>query len=309
MDKGGPAGAQSRHFRHDDVHPPGPAPRFASAPTMALRWCARSERGRRPDNEDSYLVGRVHRAFDALGTNVPDSALPRRLEQDGWLLGVADGLGGASAGEVASALALSAGVRFVLSEVRWNFRLGEADLGGLRERAERVFRSIDTEISARASESADLFGMGTTLTAAYVIERLLLLLHVGDSRAYLMRGGRLRRLTHDHTVAQSLADQGAIRQDEVEGHRLRHVLERAMGRDQRELEIEVVVEPLEHGDRLLFSTDGLTEALGDDEIAAILGAHATEERACLELVDRALARGTSDNVTVVVATCAAPGAA
>jgi protein phosphatase len=272
-----------------------------------LRWAARSDRGGRPDNEDSYLVGRVHRAFDALATNVPGSALPRRLEQDGWLLGVADGLGGASAGEVASALALSEGVRFVLSEVRWNFRLEEADLGGLLERADRIFRAIDSEIASRARESLDLHGMGTTLTAGYVIERRLLLLHVGDSRAYLLRGGRLRRLTRDHTLAQHLADRGAIRQEEVEGHRLRNVLARAMGRDGRELEIEAVVETLAPGDRLLFATDGLTETVSDEELAAILSPPDSEERACVELVDRALARGASDNVTAVVAGVVEPG--
>jgi len=285
----------------------GPPPGFASAPPLALRWCARSERGGRPNNEDSYLVGRVHRAFDALGTNVPESALPRRAQQDGWLLGVADGLGGAAAGEVASALALSAGVRLVLSEVRWNFRLDADEAEGLRARAERVFRSIDEEIAARARESAALFGMGTTLTAGYVIERHLLLLHVGDSRAYLLRSGVLRRLTQDHTLAQRLADRGAIRQDDVDGHHLRHVLERAMGRDGSGLEIDVRLEPLEAGDRLLFATDGLTETLADDELAAVLGAHAAEERVCLELVDRALARAAGDNVTVVVATCLESG--
>jgi protein phosphatase len=294
--------------RQETVNATGPPPGSESPPPLAMRWAARTDRGGRADNEDSFLVGRVHRAFDALGTNVPDSALPRRLEQDGWLLGVADGLGGASAGEVASALALSAGVRFVLSEVRWNFRLEERDLGGLLERAERIFRSIDAEIASRAHESAELHGMGTTLTAAYAIERRLLLLHVGDSRAYLLRGGRLRRLTHDHTLAQRLADRGAIPQEEVEGHRLSHVLERAMGRDGRELEIEVVVESLEPGDRLLFSTDGLTEKLSDEELAAILGAQASEDRACLELMDRALTRAASDNVTVVVATFAEPAA-
>jgi len=291
------------------VTPSGPPSGSETPAVLELRWAARSVRGGRADNEDSYLVGRVHRAFDALGTNVPGSALPRRLEQDGWLLGVADGLGGAAAGEVASALALSEGVRFVLSEVRWNFRLEEADLGGMLERAERIFHSIDTEIASRARESVDLHGMGTTLTAGYAIGRRLLLLHVGDSRAYLMRAGRLRRLTRDHTLAQRLADRGAIRQAEVEGHRLRHVLARAMGRDGRELEIEAVVETLAPGDRLLLATDGLTETVADEELATILAKPASEERACVELVDRALARGANDNVTVVVATFVEPGTA
>ena len=273
---------------------------------LEVRWAARTDRGGRPNNEDSHLVARLHRSFDALATNVSATDLPRRLNQDGWLLAVADGLGGMASGEVASALALSAGVRFVLDEARWNLRLDEAELRELLERARRIFHAIDERVAARAAEDASHAGMATTLTGAYVIERVLVLLHVGDSRAYLLRGGALSRLTRDQTLAQRLADEGAIPQDAVAGHHLRHILRQALGRPERRLEVDVLREELAAGDRLLLATDGLTEVLADSEIAAILRAASSEERACLELVDRALARHAPDNVTVVLASFVEP---
>ena len=276
----------------------------AQAFPVELQWGARSDRGGRENNEDSYLVARIHRSFDALATNVGREALPRPLQQDGWFLVVADGLGGTAGGEVASAMAISAGVRIVLGEVRWNFRLDEKEIRALLQRAHRIFHSIDEEIADHAAVSKTLSGMGTTLTAAYVIGSTLLLLHVGDSRAYLFRGGKLRRLTRDQTLAQRLADDGTIPQEAAETHRLRHVLDRAVGRTGRELEIEARTESVREGDRLLLTTDGLIEEVSDEEIAEVLATERSEERVCLELVDRALERGASDNVTVVTASLA-----
>lgn len=271
-------------------------------PPLGIRWGARSDRGSRDNNEDSFLVSRVHRSFDTLRSNLDPGALPARLEQDGWFLVVADGLGGAAGGEVASALAISAGVRFVLGEVRWNFRLDETEIAALLERAHKVFRSIDSEIADQAAGSSRLTGMGTTLTAAYAIGRILVLLHVGDSRAYLLHDGALRQLTRDQTLAQRLADNGAISQEEVGRHRLRHVLDQAMGRSGRELDIEAQQHRLEVGDRLLLTTDGLIEELDDVEIAEALAAERPEQEICDELVERAVGRGAHDNVTVVIAT-------
>jgi protein phosphatase len=283
-----------------------PLDEIALARPLEVRWAARSERGGRPNNEDSHLVARLHRSFDALSTNVPAADLPRRLEQEGWLLAVADGLGGLASGEVASALAMSAGTRFVLDEARWNLRLDERELRELLDRARRIFHAIDEQVAERAAENAHYAGMATTLTGAYVIGRVLVLLHVGDSRAYLLRGGELRRLTHDQTIAQRLADEGAIPQEAVAGHHFRHILRQALGRPERPLEIDVLREELAPDDRLLLATDGLTEVVADPEIAAVLRSTKSEERACLELVDRALARRAQDNVTAVLATFSEP---
>jgi len=271
-------------------------------PPLGIRWGARSDRGGRDNNEDSFLVSRVHRSFDALRTNLDHATLPPRVDQDGWFLVVADGLGGAAGGEVASALAISAGVRFVLGEVRWNFRLDEKEIAALLERAHKVFRSIDSEIADHAAGSSGLAGMGTTLTAAYAIGRILVVLHVGDSRAYLLREGALRQLTRDQTLAQRLADDGAISQEEVGRHQLRHVLNQAMGRAGRHLDIDAQQHRLEVGDRLLLTTDGLIEEVGDEEIAEALAADRPDQEICDELVERAVGRGAHDNVTVVIAT-------
>ena len=146
-----------------------------------------------------------------------------------------------------------------------------------------------------------LEGMGTTLTCAYSVGNDLFVIHVGDSRAYVLRRGRLVRITHDHTLAQSYADQGLIPQAEVATHRLGHVLTRAVGTGEASPESDVHHLGIESGDRVLLCSDGLTRMISEAEIAERLAAHDTSAAACKALVTLALERGGDDNVTVIVA--------
>jgi protein phosphatase len=157
------------------------------------------------------------------------------------------------------------------------------------------------EIRNRQDEDPRYRGMGTTFTSAYSVGGDLFIMHVGDSRAYVMRGGRLVRITRDHTLAQEYADQGHMGQSEVEKHPLNHVLTRALGSDTEILESDMHHRDVEDGDRLLLCSDGLTKVASEDDIAAILQARPTSEAACRALLDLALERGAPDNVTVIVA--------
>jgi protein phosphatase len=266
-----------------------------------------SDQGKvRTSNQDAFLVFRASRCWEKICTNLPAEDLPDRHEECAYVMAVADGMGGAAAGGVASRLALCTGVNLFLNAVKWALKLDnpeerELELQEGKERAARIFRQIDATLSQRAETDPTLAGMGTTLTLAYSFGDDLLVSHVGDSRAYLFRQGQLQRLTRDHTLAQALADVGAIRPDEVAGHRLHHVLTRAMGGHGGKVQFDHHHYKLADGDRVLLCTDGLTGMVTDEQIAEVLSGVATSDEAGKALVAKALEGGGADNVTVVLA--------
>lgn len=260
----------------------------------------------RETNEDSYAVFRMGRYLERVASNVPEEALGSHREESSWLLAVADGLGGHSAGEVASHTALVSMLQLILRAPRWALRLDDpatrdVDIKALFKRARSYLDGVHDALRARAAADTQLEGMGTTLTTAYSVGNDIFVVHVGDSRAYLLRAGRLHRITRDHTLAQSYADQGMIPQAEVESHELGHVLTRAMGAGDAHPESEIHHLDLQHDDRVLLCSDGLTRCVPESEIASLLSAFSDSEGACRALVDRALALGGEDNVTVIVA--------
>ncbi len=143
--------------------------------------------------------------------------------------------------------------------------------------------------------------MGTTLTVGYSTGDELFVAHAGDSRAYLLRGGKIRQLTRDHNLAQLLVDSGAAAADSPEVRKSRHVLTNVLGGPDPGVEVDVHRERLLDGDTLLFCTDGLNDRIADPDIARVLSAAPTCQDACHALVNLALERGGRDNVTVVVA--------
>jgi PPM family protein phosphatase len=255
----------------------------------------------RPNNEDHYLVVRYSRSAKTLLTNLPEGSVPERFDEVAYGLVVADGMGGMAAGEVASSLALTVGMNLSLHHPKWALRMSEDEAREYMERARQRIRQVDRVLSEKAHADPDLAGMGTTLTGGYSLGADLFLCHVGDSRAYLFRSGKLSRLTRDHTMAQALADVGLIAPDEVKTHRLHHVLTKALGSSGGEVEADMQHLELQDGDRLLLCTDGLTEMVEGARIAEALRQHEGSEDACRVLVDLALEGGGRDNVTVVLA--------
>jgi protein phosphatase len=268
---------------------------------------ARSDRGKvRPTNEDHYLAVRFGRSLVTLRSNVPDGLIPERFDESGFGFVVADGMGGAAAGEVASRLAISVGLNLALNAPKWNLLMTPEEIQENMDKWRRRFRQIDAVLTERAASDPALAGMGTTLTVACSVGTDLLLYYVGDSRAYLFRGDRLHRLTRDHTMAQQLADAGRIGHEEVVRHRLRHVLTRVLGRSGGDIEAEIQHMPLADGDRLLVCSNGLTDLVPDFRIAEVLRHTEPSEQASQELIDLALAAGGTDNVTVVLARYTVP---
>ena len=164
----------------------------------------------RSRNEDHFLVSRVSRQQEILETNMPPDSLPEYSGDDGYLYIVADGMGGMAAGEVASRLAISTSLKLFQRSERRRFQVNHRVARELFERITQDLREIDKTLTEHGASDRRLLGMGTTLTAAYSMGIDLFIIHLGDSRAYLLRDGAMRQLTKDHTVAQAMADAGYI---------------------------------------------------------------------------------------------------
>ncbi len=219
-----------------------------------------------------------------------DVGLVRQDNEDAYLVkppvyAVADGMGGHLAGEVASALSIET------LEAMVNLRGPDALADGVREANAAIY---ERQIRDRA-----LAGMGTTITSAVVRDDALHLAHVGDSRAYLLRDGELRRLTQDHTWVDEMIRGGEMTETEARAHPQRSMLTRALGID-REVAVDETQMPLLDGDRILLCSDGLTSLLDDGVIADLLRAREDPKTTADALVRAANNAGGVDNTTVVL---------
>jgi PPM family protein phosphatase len=143
--------------------------------------------------------------------------------------------------------------------------------------------------------------MGTTVTIAYSVGSRLFVVHVGDSRCYLLRGGKLHRLTHDHTVVAEMISRGVLKPEEAARHHLRHVITNVVGGNDQGVQVECHRVELEANDMLLVCSDGLTEMVPDERIVAVLQANRDPQKVCERLVAEANENGGKDNITVIAA--------
>ena len=206
------------------------------------------------------------------------------------LFAVADGMGGHAAGEVASLTAVEA--------LKAAFE-GHASADGLAD----AVREANRAVWRRAAEQSELRGMGTTVTAVALVdedgEEQLVVANVGDSRAYLLRGGELDQITDDHSLPEEMVRRGELAPEDAVMHPQRHILTRVLGMDE-EIEVDCFRIVPYKGDRVLLASDGLTNEQTDDQIASILRRLADPDDAAKELVRQAKANGGNDNITVVV---------
>ena len=256
----------------------------------------------RTNNEDHFLVTRATRGLETIQTSLPAGDLPERAGEVNYVMVVADGMGGHAAGEVASRLAISALVGLALQIPDWIFWVDSEHALEMERRTRRAVQQVGSMLVDRGRQDAALRGMGSTLTVARSCGRDLLIVHVGDSRAYLLRAGRLERLTKDHTYAQMLVDAGQLSADDVALSGVRHILTTALGGSDKQVDVDVDFLRLEDGDRLLLCSDGLTDGVDDETIAAALGGALPSSEICDQLLKRALDGGGRDNITLIVAT-------
>ena len=260
----------------------------------------------RANNEDHYLVARLGRSLETISTSLPAGDVPERTEEVNYVMVVADGMGGHQAGEIASRMAIATLVNLALDIPDWIFRMDDAHALEIERRSRSRVQDVDAMLVESGHRDPSLAGMGTTLTAARSLGRDLVITHVGDSRAYLLRAGNLLRLTRDHTFAQLLVDAGQLAPGDVARSSHRHVLTNALGGSRADVHVDTDRLQLENDDRLLLCSDGLTDLIADESIASILLGATRSSDACERLVQRALDAGGRDNVTVIVAAYQVP---
>jgi protein phosphatase len=244
---------------------------------LTLEASCRSDRGRvRPINEDSACVV------------IPDD--PETLASKGVLMVVADGMGGHEGGEIAS--------RIAVERVRATYYASSAQPD---QALSEAFQRANQEILQHARRNPHLAGMGTTCTAVAVVQDAAWLAHVGDSRMYLVRGGGAYRMTQDHSATMELVKRGLLTLAEADRHEERNVILRAVGTRER-LEVSAWEHPfpLQDGDRIVVCSDGMYETVPDQEIGEICGRAQSSSEACAALLDAALERDGTDNITVAV---------
>jgi PPM family protein phosphatase len=248
---------------------------------MLLSAYGASNQGRRTSNEDALLVDR------AMG-----------------LFLVADGMGGHNAGEVAARVAIDAIIDFVAhsrttQDITWPFGLDPA-LSIEANRLRTAIRLANSRVLDTADSRPEYSGMGTTVVAATVQDHRVAFAGVGDSRVYLSTGGAMHQLTQDDSwVATVLAREPGLTESSLAHHPMRHVLTNVVG-GRAESDPQVAERPFEAGDVLLLCSDGLHGSLGPDEIADVLQSDRSVEEMTTTLIERALAKGATDNVTAVV---------
>jgi serine/threonine protein phosphatase PrpC len=250
----------------------------------------------REHNEDNFLLAN---ADTGLKTSSPEDLLEWTLGPKGALFLVCDGMGGAAAGEVASTMAVDS--------ISGDMESGEATTRArYARRVRRAIENANEKINAQSRLNQNERGMGTTCTAACLVDRTLLVGQIGDSRCYVLRSGQLAQLTKDQSLAWQLIEAGAMTAEEAKSFEHANIILQALGVQDK---VDVVLSHLElcRGDTVLVSSDGLHGPVTDEEMKAILLAEPDPKKACEALIGKALEREGPDNISVVVARFHGPG--
>ena len=274
-------------------------------PAVALDVFGLTDRGRvRDGNEDHFLIAQVNRNIAVKQTSLPSAAVAQEFgsARGGYLLAVADGVGGRSEGELASERTLSAMLSYMGRAASCFQSLDTDEEHELLAKLEEVVRGVhDSLVEEYGGVSLKL--PATTLTMVLLAWPRAYHVQVGDSRAYVRRGGRLQRLTRDQNFGEFMTSIGAWTDEKARMASTAETLASAIGGS--ELTPVVGLIDLSPGDSLLLCTDGLTKHVSDDEIGAALGQQGSAEETGRKLMSDALERGGSDNITVVVMRSAA----
>src|SRR5216117_836470 len=255
---------------------------------------AKTDLGRTRDhNEDRFLVADLTRKAASLQPDVRQHDIGPR----GTLLVVADGMGGAAAGELASEMATETIYEQMIK--MWGAER-EATAQRFAYRLKEAVEVANTHIHTYAKAHPEVRGMGTTTTAAGVLADHLFLSQVGDSRAYLIRGGVATQLTKDQSLMQRLVEAGELTEEEAAQSERRNIILQALGPDPK-VKVDLTHQEVRRGDVLVLCSDGLSGQVKKEEIAAIVSKTPDLSAACDKLIALANERGGPDNITVVVA--------
>lgn len=277
---------------------------IASNPAVIAEVFGATDTGRvRANNQDQFLVAALERSLLIEGSSLPTDAGTRLVDTpQARIMIVADGIGGHGGGEVASAVTIDAMAHYCFEAMPWVQRRSDCSTEELATGLRQAVMTAQKRVRRVAKRKALDADLGTTLTMAYVAWPELMLVHVGDSRAYLLRDDTLFRLTVDHTLAQRMVDEHMMTPAQAQHSPLSHVLVNAVGGKTDAINVELRQLTLQVDDQLLLCTDGLYDMVEDDAIAAAL--RRTDrgvEAVVADLLAAANAAGGRDNVTAVLA--------
>jgi protein phosphatase len=245
----------------------------------------------REHNEDTFLVADLELGSSIQFAESEDVLLGK---PHGLLFLVADGMGGAASGELASSMASA----LILEALRQHWSVGNPNPTLFAEVLRDATIAANSLIHEHARQHAEHFGMGTTVTLAGMLGDQLVLVQVGDSRAYLIRNGEAAQLTRDQSLIQKLVESGELTPEEAELSERRNIILQALGPESR-ITVDVTTQTVRRGDVLVLCTDGLSGPVRNDEIAELASRAHDTRHLCDQLIDRANQRGGPDNVTVV----------
>ena len=271
-----------------------------TAPDVVVHVVGRTDVGRtREHNEDAFAVAdlaafRDPDAFASVEANPDDG---ERVISGGAMFMVADGMGGAAAGEIASSMAIEVVVRDLAERCR---ALDHHDPESFATALRAAASAANSEIHQFALQHPEYRGMGTTATIAALLGDTLFLAQVGDSRAYLVRDGVARQITKDQSLMQKLIEAGEITVEEAEVSDRRNIILQALG-PEAFVKVDLTHQRVRRGDTLILCSDGLSGQVRGEEIAQTVSEERDLERLCQRLIDSANASGGPDNITVVAA--------
>jgi len=253
----------------------------------------------RAENQDHYLISTVHPQVVIHDTSLPSTdQLPLRGTRLATVMVLADGVGGAAAGSEAAQLATESVMRYVSCTLRSYHAAGRSTEDELLTALTSAALEAHEAVKAEAALRTDHRQMASTLTVGIVIWPWAYVVQVGDSRAYIYTDGKLRQITRDQTVGQALVDQGVIPADRLENSPLKHILSSAIGADEALPDV-IRVDMKERGSLILLCSDGLNKHVTDDEIAAAIADMKSSEQLATDLLELALSRGGTDNITII----------
>jgi serine/threonine protein phosphatase PrpC len=255
----------------------------------------------RSENQDHFLIATVHPEVVIHSTSLPNTdGLPIRGTRLATVMVVADGVGGAADGIEAAQLATEAVTGYVSSTLRCYHAAGSANDEEFLTSLNAAAIEAHHAVLAKAALRKDHKQMATTLTVSIAVWPWAYVVQVGDSRGYFFSDGKLRQLTRDQTIGQALVDHGALSAERLEKSPLKHVLSSAIGSDEALPEV-TRFNIGERGSLIFLCSDGLTKHVSDDEIASAISTMTSSEQLANDLLELALERGGTDNITIIAA--------
>ncbi len=272
---------------------------------VKLVSAGRTDVGRvRQSNQDQFLISDLHKSMLIHESSLHRDGEPRLYGRSfGRMLMVADGMGGHQAGSRASVLAIDLVMNQLVNGMRWPTRVDADEEERFVSDLKSMFETAHHLIVREANSQEDLRGMGTTLTMCYILWPLMYVVHVGDSRCYLIRDGKCEQLTRDHTVSSQLAEKAGLSPEQAEASKWSNVLYNALGAGGIEVTVEVRKVSLQFNDLIVLCSDGLYRHVKSPDIVDILQREPELTDACRNLIELANSRGGKDNITVLATRC------